>query len=56
MNDAEPKKTKPISKRGPTAAKQAASLLPGDYTSIRVPAPPPSAFNKNRPAGLSSLV
>lgn len=51
MNDAGRKKTKPASQRGPTAAKQTTSLLPSDYTSIRVPIPPPSAFNKNRPAG-----
>ena len=51
MNDAGRKKTKPVSKRRPTAAIQTESLLPGDYTSIRVPIPPPSAFNKNRPAG-----
>ena len=51
MSDAGHKKAKPASKRGPTAAKQAASLLPGDYTSIRVPIPPSSAFDKNRPAG-----
>jgi hypothetical protein len=51
MSDAERKKAKPASKRELTAAKQAPSVLPGDYTSIRVPIPPPSAFNKNRPAG-----
>jgi hypothetical protein len=26
-------------------------MPPGDYTSIRVPRPPASAFNKDRPAG-----
>jgi hypothetical protein len=51
MNDAGRKEAKPVSKRGPTAAEQTTSLLPGDYTSIRVPIPPPSAFNKNRPVG-----
>ncbi|MGA3069564.1 MAG: hypothetical protein ABSD43_05050 [Terracidiphilus sp.] len=51
MNEAGRNRTKPGSKGGPTAAIQTASLLPGDYTSIRVPIPPPSAFNKNRPAG-----
>jgi hypothetical protein len=51
MSDAGRKENKPVSKRGPTATKQATSLLPGDYTSIRVPIPPPSAFNKDRPAG-----
>ena len=51
MNKAGGKKTKPGSKRGPTAAKQATSVLPGDYTSIPAPIPPPSALNKNRPAG-----
>lgn len=51
MNDAGRKKAKPAGKRGATAAEETTSLLHGDYTSIRVPIPPPSAFNKNRPAG-----
>ena len=51
MNSAGSKKKKSAGKRGATAATQAASTLPGDYTSIRVPAPPASAFNKDRPAG-----
>ncbi len=38
-------------KRSPTGTSQTTSALPGDYTSIRVPLPPASAFNKNRPPG-----
>jgi len=51
MNDAGRKKTKTAGKRGSTGAGQTNSALPGDYTSIRVPMPPASAFNKDRPAG-----
>lgn len=51
MNDASRKKNKPAGKRGPKAASQNDSSLPGDYLSIRVLKPPDSAFNKNRPAG-----
>ena len=51
MNDAEPKKRSTASKRGPRTTKQTTSPLPSDYTSIRVPIPPASAFNKDRPAG-----
>ena len=52
MNDAGPKKRKTAGKRPPRAADGSNSSLPGDYTSIRVPSPPASAFNKDRPAGL----
>ncbi|MGB6688226.1 MAG: hypothetical protein WBE76_10325 [Terracidiphilus sp.] len=52
MNDAVRKKRKTAGKRGPMATLKAASALPGDYTSIRVPIPLASAFNKDRPAGL----
>jgi hypothetical protein len=51
MNNAGRKKRKPATKRGPKATKLSVSSLPGDYTSIRVPIPPDSAFNKDRPAG-----
>jgi len=51
MNDAGRKRTKTVVKRGPRATNQSNSSLPGDYTSIRVPIPPTSAFNKDRPAG-----
>lgn len=51
MNDAGPKKEKSATKRAPKATSQGNSSLPGDYTSIRVPTPPASAFNKDRPAG-----
>ena len=51
MNDAGRKRTKTAGKRGPRATNQSNSSLPGDYTSIRVPIPPASAFNKDRPAG-----
>lgn len=51
MRNAGSKKKKSATKRGATAAKQTVSTLPGDYTSIRVPIPPVSAFNKDRPAG-----
>jgi hypothetical protein len=51
MDEAGQKKRKPARKRGPIAARHAASMLPGDYTSIRVPKPPAPAFNPNRPVG-----
>ena len=51
MNDAERKKSKPTGRRGLKAVNQSDSSLTGDYTSIRVPRPPASAFNKDRPAG-----
>jgi hypothetical protein len=51
MNNAGRKKKKTAGKRGPTGTSQTTSALPGEYTSIRVPIPPASAFNKDRPAG-----
>ncbi len=51
MSDARPKKSKKKGWHGLSAAAQAPASLPGDYTSIRVPIPPASAFNKDRPAG-----
>ena len=51
MNDAGRKKGKSAGKRGPKATSRSNASLPGDYTSIRVPMPPASAFNKDRPAG-----
>jgi len=45
------KKRKPATTRSSRATNQSASSLPGDYTSIRVPIPPATAFNKDRPAG-----
>jgi hypothetical protein len=50
MNSATRKK-KQTTNRGPEAINESAPPPAGDYTSIRVPIPPPSAFNKNRPAG-----
>ncbi|MGB6827541.1 MAG: hypothetical protein WBE41_05835 [Terracidiphilus sp.] len=51
MNDTGRKKGKSAGGRGPKAKSRSNALLPGDYTSIRVPMPPASAFNKDRPAG-----
>jgi len=51
MNDARPNRKKTAGKRGPRTTSQGVASLPGDYTSIRVPIPPASAFNKDRPAG-----
>jgi hypothetical protein len=51
MNDTGRKRTKTEGKRGARATKQSKASLPGDYTSIRVPIPPASAFNKDRPVG-----
>jgi len=51
MYDAGRKKKKTPGKRGATVSAESTSTLPGDYTSIRVPIPPASAFNKGRPAG-----
>jgi hypothetical protein len=51
MNDTARKKRISASKRVPTAPEQADSTLPTAYLSIRVPKPPASAFNKDRPAG-----
>ncbi|MFZ0302435.1 MAG: hypothetical protein WAL75_07110 [Terracidiphilus sp.] len=51
MNDSGHKRTKTTGKRGPRATSQSDASLPGDYLSIRVPMPPASAFNKDRPAG-----
>jgi hypothetical protein len=50
MNDAPPKTSK-ATKRKRGAIDKSAPLPPGDYTSIRVPIPPASAFNKDRPVG-----
>jgi hypothetical protein len=50
--DAGRKKTKPAATRGQRTARQSTPTLSGDYTSIRIPIPPASAFNKDRPAGL----
>ena len=50
MNEAATDTSQPKrSKQG--AVKKSAPMLAGDYTSIRVPVPPASAFNKNRPPG-----
>jgi hypothetical protein len=51
MNDAGRKRTKSAVKRGSKSTSQTDASLPGDYLSIRVPMPPASAFNKDRPAG-----
>ncbi len=51
MNDTGRKKRKSAGKRNPTATEQATAALLGGYISIRVPLPPASAFNKDRPAG-----
>ncbi len=51
MNDPERKRTKTAGKGGSPAINESNASLPGDYTSIRVPIPPASAFNKDRPAG-----
>jgi hypothetical protein len=51
MNDARRKKKKAVDQIDLTAAPQTTSDDPGDYTSIRVPIPPASAFNRDRPAG-----
>jgi hypothetical protein len=51
MNEAGRKRTKAAGKRGTRAKSPSEASLPGDYTSIRVPKPPDSAFNKDRPAG-----
>jgi hypothetical protein len=51
MNDTGRKKRKSAVKRDPIATEQITSTLPSAYISIRVPKPPASAFNKNRPAG-----
>ena len=40
-----------VDERGSTATNQSNSSLPGDYTSIRTPSLPASAFNKDRPVG-----
>ena len=51
MNDTRRKKSKKTGWHGLSAATEVPTSLPGDYTSIRVPIPPASAFNKDRPAG-----
>jgi len=51
MNKDGHKKRRPPGKGGPLATIQRNSSLSGDYMSIRVPIPPASAFNKDRPAG-----
>ena len=51
MNEAAPGTSQPGRRKQGTAKKSTAQLT-GDYTSIRVPLPPASAFNKNRPPGL----
>ena len=51
MNDTARKKRKSAGTRGSTAPEQANPTLPTAYLSIRVPKPPASAFNKDRPAG-----
>ena len=50
MKDAGHKNRKPATRTGRTDS-HAAATPGGDYTSIRVPIPPESAFNKDRPAG-----
>ena len=51
MNDTGRKKSKKAVTPGSGTASQGDSSFPGDYLSIRVPIPPASAFNKDRPAG-----
>jgi hypothetical protein len=51
MTKAARKKSQPAAGRGPSLPAAVAASLPGDYLSIRVPMPPASAFNKDRPAG-----
>jgi hypothetical protein len=51
MVQARRKKSKKTGWHGLGAATKAPASLPGDYTSIRVPTPLASAFNKDRPAG-----
>ena len=51
MNDTGRKKSKTTGKRAARAAGQSDSSLREGYESIRVPKPPASAFNKDRPAG-----
>jgi hypothetical protein len=51
MNDTGRKKRKSAVKRSPKATEQTSSTLPSAYISIRVPIPPATAFNKDRPAG-----
>ncbi|MDR3727953.1 MAG: hypothetical protein P4K86_13010 [Terracidiphilus sp.] len=51
MNDTGRQKKKPAATQTTATAQQTTSLPPGDYTSIRVPVPPASAFNKDRPVG-----
>ncbi len=50
MNEAAPDTSQP-GRRKQGAVKKSTPQLTGDYTSIRVPLPPASAFNKNRPPG-----
>ena len=52
MNNAVPTTAKKTPKRKRGGLKLSTPMPPGDYTSIRVPIPPASAFNKDRPIGL----
>lgn len=54
MSDAGRKKANPAIKRTRGAASASTPMPAGDYTSIRVPKPPASAMNKDRP--ISSLI
>lgn len=51
MNEAE---SSPASKRRRKAAGLSKPMLSGEYTAIRIPIPPASAMNKDRP--ISSLI
>jgi hypothetical protein len=51
MNDTGRKKSKTTGKPAVAAVGQGDSSLREGYESIRVPKPPASAFNKDRPAG-----
>jgi hypothetical protein len=54
MKDSVHKKTISPARRSRTAAKKSTPMPAGDYTSIRVPIPQPSSFNRDRP--ISDLI
>jgi hypothetical protein len=54
MSDAGPEKTHPAAKRREGSPKKNMPMPAGDYKSIRIPLPPASAFNRDRP--VSSLI
>ena len=51
MKDTRQKKSNATRTSKRRAANDSNAPLPGDYLSIRVPIPPASAFNNDRPAG-----